>query len=107
MSVKWLVDGVIVVGATKKLGVIRFCFRNGRVIEVLAQDRGARFGTSVSFYGTRINPSAAAYVKVPVLFTSRDDDPRCPINLLKDIEKSIVRGSLVIGCTCRDPSSQK
>ncbi|XP_034675083.1 carboxymethylenebutenolidase homolog [Vitis riparia] len=96
MSVKWLVDEFIAAGVTEKLGVIGFCFGGGRVIDVLAQDQGAHFGTGVSFYGTRINPSAAANVKVPVLFISGDDDPLCPVNLLKDIEKSIGRGSRLV-----------
>lgn len=96
MSVKWLVDEFIAAGVTEKLGVIGFCFGGGRVIDVLAQDQGAHFGTGVSFYGTRINPSAAANVKVPVLFISGDDDPLCPVNLLRDIEKSIGRGSRLV-----------
>ncbi|RVW95691.1 hypothetical protein CK203_031559 [Vitis vinifera] len=96
MSVKWLVDEFIAAGVTEKLGVIGFALEAGRVIDVLAQDQGAHFGTGVSFYGTRINPSAAANVKVPVLFISGDEDPLCPVNLLKDIEKSIGRGSRLV-----------
>lgn len=96
VSAKWLVDEFIAAGVTEKLGVIGFCYGGGLVIDVLGKDQGAHFGTGVSFYGTRINPSAAGNVKVPVLFISGDKDPLCPVNLLKDIEMSIGRGSRLV-----------
>ncbi|KAK8479008.1 hypothetical protein V6N12_000223 [Hibiscus sabdariffa] len=55
-------------GISKKLGIIGFCFGGGQVIDVLAADLGACFGTDVSFYGTRMNPGAASKIKLPVLF---------------------------------------
>ncbi|KAK8591781.1 hypothetical protein V6N13_031811 [Hibiscus sabdariffa] len=54
-------------GISKKLGIIGFCFGGGQVIDVLAADLGACFGTDVSFYGTRMNPGAASKIKLPVL----------------------------------------
>ncbi|CAL5324349.1 unnamed protein product [Camellia sinensis] len=33
----------------------------------------------VSFYGTRIDPSVVANIKVPVLFIVGDNDPSCPM----------------------------
>ncbi|KAK9267072.1 hypothetical protein L1049_012625 [Liquidambar formosana] len=71
-------------------------WRCGRVIEVLARDEGACFGVGMSFYGTRMDPAIAANVKVPVLFISGDNDPLCPVSVLKDIEKSIGRGSRAV-----------
>ncbi|POO00170.1 Dienelactone hydrolase [Trema orientale] len=73
----------------KKPGLIGFCFGGGIVIEVLARDQGAYFGVGVSFYGTRNYPSLASNVKAPVLFISGDNDPLCPVSLLKNVEKRI------------------
>ncbi|KAK9270661.1 hypothetical protein L1049_026243 [Liquidambar formosana] len=95
-STKWMVDEFIAAGISKKLGIIGFCFGGGRVIEVLARDQGACFGVGMSFYGTRMDPAIAANVKVPVLFISGDNDPLCPVTVLKDIEKSIGRGSRAV-----------
>ncbi|XP_031267420.1 carboxymethylenebutenolidase homolog [Pistacia vera] len=95
-STKWLVDEFMAAGISKKLGIIGFCFGGGRVIEVLARDQGSCFGTGISFYGTRIDQSLASNVKVPVLLISGDNDPLCPVSILKDIEKRIGRGSRVV-----------
>ncbi|XP_062097057.1 uncharacterized protein LOC133803124 isoform X2 [Humulus lupulus] len=93
MSTDWMVNEFLAAGISKKLGLIGFCFGGGKVIEVLAQDQGAYFGAGVSFYGTRMNPSLASNVKVPVLFISGDNDPLCPASLLENVEKRIGRGS--------------
>lgn len=95
-STKWMVDEFMAAGISKKLGIVGFCFGGGRVIDVLAQDQGGCFGIGVSFYGTRIDQSLASNVNVPVLFVSGDNDPLCPVNALKDVEKSIGRGSKVL-----------
>lgn len=95
-STKWMVDEFAAAGINKKLGLIGFCFGGGRVIDVLAADQGACFSTAVSFYGTRMNPSAASKVKVPVLFISGDNDPLCPVSVLSEFEKSIGNGSRVV-----------
>lgn len=95
-SAKWMVDEFVAAGISKKLGVIGFCYGGGRVIEVLARDQGACFGIGVSFYGTRMDPSIASDIKVPVLFISGDNDPLCPISVLRDIETTIGRGSQVV-----------
>ncbi|KAI3431869.1 DLH domain-containing protein [Psidium guajava] len=92
----WLVNELLSAGISKKLGVIGFCFGGGRVIDVLAKDQSHNFGAGVSFYGTRINRSVACNINVPVLFISGDEDPLCPVSLLRDIEKSIARGSRVV-----------
>lgn len=95
-STKWLVDEFMAAGISKKLGIIGFCFGGGRLIEVLSRDQGSYFGTGISFYGTRMDQSLASNVNVPVLLISGDNDPLCPVNNLKDIEKSIGRGSRVV-----------
>lgn len=95
-STKWLVDEFVAAGISKKLGIIGFCFGGGRVIEVLARDQGACFGTGVSFYGTRMYSSQAANIKVPVLLITGDKDPLCPVVVLKELESSIGRGSRVV-----------
>ncbi|XVF63348.1 hypothetical protein PTKIN_Ptkin09bG0080600 [Pterospermum kingtungense] len=95
-STKWMVDEFTAAGISKKLGIIGFCFGGGRVIDVLAADQGACFSTAVSFYGTRMDPSAASKIKVPVLFISGDNDPLCPVSVLSEFEKSIGKGSRVV-----------
>ncbi|XP_021642172.2 uncharacterized protein LOC110636677 isoform X1 [Hevea brasiliensis] len=95
-AAKWMADEFLAVGISKKLGIIGFCFGGGRLIEVLSRDQGACFGVGVSFYGTRMDPSVASNVKVPVLFISGDNDPLCSVNVSKDIEKRIGHGSRVI-----------
>ncbi|XWS24763.1 hypothetical protein CRYUN_Cryun27aG0011600 [Craigia yunnanensis] len=95
-STKWLVDEFTAAGISKKLGIIGFCFGGGRVIDILAADQGACFSIAVSFYGTRMDPSAASKVKVPVLFISGDNDPLCPVIVLSEFEKSIGKGSRVV-----------
>jgi carboxymethylenebutenolidase len=95
-STKWMVDEFVAAGISKKLGIIGFCYGGGRVIEVLARDQGACFGIGISFYGTRMDPSLASQIMVPVLFISGDNDPLCPISVLKDIGTTIGRGSQVL-----------
>ncbi|KAL7168604.1 hypothetical protein ACSBR2_038940 [Camellia fascicularis] len=62
-SKTWMMDEFVAAGISKKLGIIRFCFGGGLVIDALAQDGGACFGIGVSFYGTRIDPSVDANIK--------------------------------------------
>ncbi|CAL5366193.1 unnamed protein product [Camellia sinensis] len=81
-SKKWMMDEFVAAGISKKLGIIGFCFGGGRLIDALAQDGGACFGIGVSFYGTRIDPSVVANMKVPVLFIVGDNDPSCPVSAL-------------------------
>ncbi|OMO69398.1 Dienelactone hydrolase [Corchorus capsularis] len=95
-STKWMVDEFTAAGLSKKLGIMGFCFGGGRVIDVLAVDEGGCFSTAVSFYGTRMDLSAASKVKVPVLFISGDNDPLCPVSVLNEFEKGIGRGSKVV-----------
>ncbi|KAG6738772.1 hypothetical protein POTOM_058394 [Populus tomentosa] len=95
-SAKWMVDEFLAAGISKKLGIIGFCFGGGRVIDALSRDQGAMFGAGVSFYGTRMNPSLASSIKIPVLFISGDNDPLCTVSFLKDFEKSIGQGSKVV-----------
>lgn len=86
-SAKWMTSEFAAVGLTNKLGIIGFCFGGGRLIDVLAQDHEAYFGSGVSFYGTRIDPSAAGNVKVPVLLVTGDGDALCPVNALEEVVK--------------------
>ncbi|KAI7756192.1 hypothetical protein M8C21_032398 [Ambrosia artemisiifolia] len=95
-SIKWMVDEFVAAGISNKLGIVGFCFGGGKVIEVLAEDSGDRFGIGVSFYGTRIQPSVAAKIKVPVLYITGDDDPLCSVKVLEDIERDNECGSKVV-----------
>ncbi|XP_038681158.1 carboxymethylenebutenolidase homolog isoform X2 [Tripterygium wilfordii] len=95
-STKWMVDEFIAAGISKKLGIIGFCYGGARLIEVLARDGGVCFGVGVSFYGARMDPSLASSIQVPVLLVSGDDDSFCPVDVLKDIEKRIGRGSKAV-----------
>ncbi|GMH31335.1 hypothetical protein Nepgr_033178 [Nepenthes gracilis] len=95
-SAQWMAAELVAAGISKKLGLIGFCFGGGRLVEALARDESSRFGTGVSFYGTRMDPRAAANVKVPVLFVSGNNDPLCPVGVLTAFEKIIGRGSKVV-----------
>uniref|UniRef100_A0A5B7BWH4 Carboxymethylenebutenolidase homolog n=1 Tax=Davidia involucrata TaxID=16924 RepID=A0A5B7BWH4_DAVIN len=95
-STKWMADEFVAAGISKKLGIIGFCYGGGRLIDVLAQDQGTCFGIGVSFYGTRIDPSVAAEVKVPVLFIAGNNDTLCLVSVLEDIAKCIGKGSRVV-----------
>lgn len=90
-----MVDEFVAAGISRKLGIIGFCFGGAKLIETLAQDKDSCFGTAVCFYGTRMNPSLAAKIKIPILFISGDNDPLCPVSILAEMEKSI-EGSKVL-----------
>lgn len=95
-STKWMADKFTVAQIPRKLGILGFCYGGGRVVEVLARDQNSTFGTGVSFYGTRIDLSAAPNVKVPVIFITGDNDPLCPVDTLIELEKTIGKGSRVV-----------
>ncbi|PIN12506.1 putative hydrolase related to dienelactone hydrolase [Handroanthus impetiginosus] len=84
-SAKWMINEFATVGISKKLGIIGFCHGGGRVLDILAQDKDVLFGSAVSFYGTRINPSTASNIKVPLLLITGENDALCPISILEDI----------------------
>lgn len=94
-STEWLVDEFTAAGISEKLGIIGFCFGGGKLIETLACDHQAHFGTGVCFYGTRIDTSLAKDIKVPVLFICGDSDHLCPVSALQEMEKT-VEGSRVL-----------
>ncbi|XP_058091210.1 uncharacterized protein LOC131237457 isoform X2 [Magnolia sinica] len=94
-SAKWMVDEFVAAGISKKLGIIGFCYGGGRLIETIAQDEDRYFGIAICFYGSRMDTSLAANIKIPVLFVAGDDDPLCPMNVLSEMEKKI-RGSKVV-----------
>ncbi|GAB2271899.1 hypothetical protein Dimus_006728 [Dionaea muscipula] len=96
-STKWMVDELLAAGISKKLGLIGFCFGGGRLVETLARDQSSScFATGVSFYGTRMDKSAAAKVQVPILFIAGDGDPLCPIDTLMEFEELIGKGSKAV-----------
>ncbi|KAJ0614060.1 putative dienelactone hydrolase, alpha/Beta hydrolase [Helianthus annuus] len=95
-SIKWMVESFVAAGISNKLGIVGFCFGGGKVIEVLAEDSDDRFGVGVSFYGTGIQPSVAAKIKVPVLYITGDEDPLCSVKVLEDIGRDNVGGSKVV-----------
>ncbi|XP_076920935.1 uncharacterized protein LOC143582198 [Bidens hawaiensis] len=95
-SVKWMVDEFVAAGISNKLGIVGFCFGGRKVTEVLAEDNNNHFGVGVSFYGTRIQPSVAAKIKVPVLYITGDDDPLCPVKVVEDIVRDNDGGSKVV-----------
>lgn len=82
-----MIDEFAAAGISNKLGIIGFCYGGGRVIDILAQDHDAYFGSGVSFYGTRIDSSVASKIKVPLLLITGDSDALCPISILEDITK--------------------
>ncbi|KAG1328063.1 carboxymethylenebutenolidase [Cocos nucifera] len=92
MSAKWMTDEFMAAGISKKLGIIGFCFGGGHLVETLARDEQAYFGTGVCFYGTNINPSLGSSIKVPVLLICGDNDLLCPISSQQEMEKN-TRGS--------------
>ncbi|PWA46138.1 carboxymethylenebutenolidase [Artemisia annua] len=95
-SIKWMVDEFFAAGSSKKFGVIGFCFGGGKVIDVLSNDNNDYFALGVSFYGTRIQPSVAAKIKVPVLYITGDEDPLCSVQVLEEIDRDNVGGSKVV-----------
>lgn len=95
-STKWMADEFLAAGISNKLGIIGFCFGGGKVVEVLSRDQSSYFGVGVSFYGTRMDPSLTSPIKVPVLFIAGSNDPLCAVDVVKDFEKSIGRGSKAV-----------
>ncbi|XP_038890567.1 hydrolase tropI [Benincasa hispida] len=93
---KWLVDEFSAAGLSRKLGIMGFGYGGGQVIEVLARDEGACFCIGASLYGTEVDPSLATKVKVPVLLISGDNDPLCPVSVMKDLEKRMGEGSKLV-----------
>ncbi|KAL3353897.1 hypothetical protein AABB24_018532 [Solanum stoloniferum] len=87
-STKWMADEFVAAGISKKFGVIGFCFGGGLLIDILAQDQGSEFGVGISFYGTRIDLSVASKIEVPLLLIAGDNDPLCPVNVLKEVENN-------------------
>ncbi|KAK6115512.1 hypothetical protein DH2020_007781 [Rehmannia glutinosa] len=87
-SAKWMINEFAALGISKRLGIIGFCYGGGRVIDILAQDQDAYFGSAVSFYGTRIDSSVGANIKVPLLLITGENDALCPVSVLEDITKS-------------------
>ncbi|CAA6660449.1 unnamed protein product [Spirodela intermedia] len=95
LSCQWLTEEYIAAGISKKLGIIGFCFGGHHLIETLARDEGGYFGTGVCFYGTNMNAALCPKIKVPVLFVCGDDDPHCPLSVVREMEKGI-RGAKVV-----------
>lgn len=87
-STKWMANEFVAAGISKKFGVIGFCFGGGLLIDILAQDQGSQFGVGISFYGTRIDLSVASKIEVPLLLIAGDNDPLCPVNVLKEVENN-------------------
>ncbi|KAK8946945.1 hypothetical protein KSP39_PZI006901 [Platanthera zijinensis] len=94
-STKWLIDEFTSAGISRKFGIVGFCFGGKCLIETLAKDENSYFGTAVCFYGTRMDPSLAHHINVPVLFISGDGDPFCQATLVLEMEKRI-RGSKAV-----------
>ncbi|KAG8389654.1 hypothetical protein BUALT_Bualt01G0001400 [Buddleja alternifolia] len=86
-STKWMINEFAALGIKNKLGIIGFCYGGGRVVDILAQDQEAYFGSGVSFYGTRIDSSIASNIKVPLLLITGDNDALCPVGVLEEVTK--------------------
>ncbi|KAL5078478.1 hypothetical protein RYX36_017462 [Vicia faba] len=93
---EWMADEFMTSEDSRKLSILGFCFGGGKLLEVLARDQGACFGTGVSFYGTRIDPLVASDVKVPVLFILGDNDPFCAVSEIENIHTKIDTSSKVV-----------
>ncbi|KAL3324270.1 hypothetical protein AABB24_038452 [Solanum stoloniferum] len=87
-STKWMANEFVAAGISRKFGVIGFCFGGGLLIDILAQDQGSEFGVGISFYGTRIDLSVASKIEVPLLLIAGDNDPLCPVDVLKEVENN-------------------
>ncbi|XBJ18202.1 carboxymethylenebutenolidase homolog isoform X1 [Triticum dicoccoides] len=85
---KWLVDDFLAAEPSKKLGVVGFCYGGGRLVETLARDAGACFRAGVCFYGSRMDASLGAQITAPVLFVCGDGDPLCPVETVRELERS-------------------
>ncbi|KAJ6839873.1 carboxymethylenebutenolidase-like protein isoform X2 [Iris pallida] len=96
-STKWLIDEFAAAGISKKLGIIGFCYGGGKLVETLARDRQAHFGTGVCFYASGVDTSLAKDLRVPILFISGDkEDDVCPVNRLREMEKCIDGSRVVV-----------
>jgi len=60
-------------------------------VETLARDTQSHFGAAVRFYGTRFDPSLASQLKIRVLFIVDENDPLCPVDLLRPMESQITQ----------------
>ncbi|CAM0955394.1 unnamed protein product [Alopecurus aequalis] len=85
---KWLVDDFLAAAASKKLGVVGFCYGGGRLVETLARDADACFCAGVCFYGSRMDASLGAQIAAPVLFVCGDGDSLCPVETVRELERS-------------------
>lgn len=95
-SAEWMLNEFAELGISNKLGIIGFCYGGGRVIDVLAQDQGAVFGSGVSFYGTKINSSVAENINVPLLLITGKNDKLCHFKILEDVAKRNEKLKLVV-----------
>ncbi|CAL4908348.1 unnamed protein product [Urochloa decumbens] len=85
---RWLADEFTAAGVTRKLGVVGFCYGGGRLVELLARDAERCFSAGVCFYGSRMDASLGAAVAAPVLFVCGDGDPLCPVETVRELERS-------------------
>ncbi|CAN6350928.1 unnamed protein product [Urochloa humidicola] len=87
---RWLADEFKAAGVSRKLGVVGFCYGGGRLVETLARDGdGERcFSAGVCFYGSRMDASLGGRVAAPVLFVCGDGDPLCPVETVRELERS-------------------
>lgn len=87
---KWLVDDFLAAAPSKKLGVVGFCYGGGRLVETLARDADADacFSAGICFYGSRMDASFGARIAAPVLFVCGDGDPLCPVETVRELERS-------------------
>ena len=85
---KWLVEDFLAAAASKKLGVVGFCYGGGRLVETLARDADACFCAGVCFYGSRMDASLGARIAAPVLFVCGDGDPLCPVETVRELERT-------------------
>ncbi|ERN00319.1 hypothetical protein AMTRI_Chr01g108410 [Amborella trichopoda] len=99
-STKWMMDEFSAAGISEKLGIIGFCFGGGRLLETLARDENGYFSTAICFYGTRLDPSLAYNIKIPVFFVVGEKDTLCPVETLREMEKRI-NGSRVVAYSGR------
>ncbi|MQM01538.1 hypothetical protein Taro_034300 [Colocasia esculenta] len=95
-STHWMVDEFVAAGISNKLGVIGFCFGGRHLIQTLAHDEHGSFSTGICIYGSKMDPSVASGVKVPMLFVCGDDDPLCPVSVVREMEKSIKHSKVVV-----------
>ena len=70
-------------------GIVGYCIGGGRLVEALVRDEDRKHAAGVVFYGTRINPTDIAAIRVPVLFIFAELDALVPAELVREMRRNL------------------